>query len=263
MSKLPISALAAIAGLFLATPAVAQDPTPATQPAPDPARLAAAKVTVDYIFPAGTYAKMFGGSFSQLMDQSMNSVTAMPMADLMRSTGLSQDRLAKLGKGTLADVMEIMDPAFKQRQKATMDAMMPVLSNMMASLEPSMREGLAAAYARYFTLDQLSDMNRFFATPSGTAYARNSMVLMMDPEVVSRTAKDMPKMIQGLMAQMPAIEKKVEAVTADLPKPKEYKDLTPEQRTKLAGLLGVDEKDLGKPSGSAARKGGHTRKSHR
>lgn len=254
MPKSSLLALAAAAGLAFVQPAAAQD-TPTIAPAaPDPARDAAAKVTIDYVFPAGTYAKLFGGSFSQIMDQTMNSVSAMPMADLVRSTGFPQEDIAKLGKTTLADVMEIMDPAYKQRQKATMDAMMPALSNMMASMEPSMREALAEAYAKRFTLAQLNDMNAFFATPSGTAYANNSMLIMMGPEVVARIAKDMPKMMQDLVAQMPAIQEKVKAATADLPKPRSYDDLTADQRARLASLLGVDEKDLAqRPTARADR----------
>lgn len=248
MLKFSTFALAAAVGLAIGQPAAAQGAPAATQAPPDAARETAAKVTIDYIFPAGTYGKMFGGSFSRIMDQTMNSMAAMPMADLVRSTGIPQDDIAKLGQTTLADVMEIMDPAYKQRQKAAMDAMMPALNNMMASMEPSMREVLADAYARRFTLEQLSDMNRFFATPSGTAYANNSMLIMLDPEVVGRISRGTPKMIQDLMAQMPAIQKRIEAATADLPKARSYADLTQDQRARLAKLIGVDEQDLAKGS---------------
>lgn len=260
MPKSSMLALAAAAGLAFAQPAAAQDAPSAAPAAVDPARAAAARATIDYIFPAGTYGKLFGGTFSQIMDQTMNSVSAMPMADLVRSTGVPQEDIAKLGKTSLADVMEIMDPAYKQRQKATMDAMMPALTHMMATMEPSMREALAEVYAKRFTLAQLNDMNRFFATPSGTAYANNSMLIMMDPEVVGRIAKDMPKMMQDLVAQMPAIQEKVKAATADLPKARSYEDLTAEQKARLASLLGVDPKELAK---RPARAGSSSRKSAR
>jgi hypothetical protein len=254
MRKLSTIAAAAAVGFAFVQPLAAQDSTPAALAVPDAARIAAAKVTIDYIFPAGTYARMFSGSFSQVMNQAMDGVANMPIADLVRSTGIPQEDIAKLGRATLSDVMEIVDPAYKQRQKATMDAMMPVLSNMMASMEPSMREALADVYAKRFTLEQLNDMNRFFATPSGTAYASNSMLIMMDPDVIGRISKDTPKMIQDFMAQLPAIEKTVNAATADLPKARSYADLTPDQKTRLANLLGVDEKDLAKGSAAPAGK---------
>lgn len=253
MAKSSIIVLAAVAGLALAQPAAAQDSTPAAQAAPDPARLAAAKVTIDYILPTGTYAKMFGGSFNQLMDQAVDSMTDLPIADLLRSTGMPQEDVAKLGRATLADVMEIMDPAYRERQRATIEAMTPALNKMMASMEPAMREAMVDAYAKRFTLEQLNDMNRFFATPSGTAYASNSMSIMMDPDVIGRVSKDTPKMIQEFMAQMPEISKRVEAATANLPKPREYGDLTAEQKAKLANLLGIDEKELEQRSASAGK----------
>jgi hypothetical protein len=251
MSKSSLAVLAAVAGLALAQPVAAQDAASATQAAPDAARLAAAKVTIDYILPVGTYSKMFGGSFNQLMDQVTDSLTNVPIADLVRSTGLPQEDVAKLGRATVADVMEIMDPAYKERQQATMQAMIPAMNKMMTSMEPAMREALADAYARRFTLEQLNDMNRFFATPSGSVYASNSMSIMMDPEVVGRVSKDTPKMLQEFLAQMPEIEKRVQAATANLPKPRKFEDLTAEQKAKLAGLLGIDEKELEKRSAAA------------
>jgi hypothetical protein len=50
---------------------------------------------------------------------------------------------------------------------------------------------------------------------------------------------------------MPEIEKRVQAATANLPKPRKFEDLTAEQKAKLAGLLGIDEKELEKRSAAA------------
>jgi len=72
--------------------------------------------------------------------------------------------------------------------------------------------------------------------------------IMKDPEVVGRISRGTPKMIQDLMAQMPAIQKRIEAATADLPKARSYADLTQDQRARLAKLIGVDEQDLAKGS---------------
>jgi hypothetical protein len=61
-------------------------------------------------------------------------------------------------------------------------------------------------------------------------------------------------MMQGFMAQMPEIQKKVDAATANLPKARRYDDLTPAQKARLANLLGVDEKELSKGSATSAGK---------
>ena len=249
MPKLSIAVLAAIAGLAIAQPAAAQDSSAIDQSAtaPDPARLAAAKIAVDHVFPSGTYARMMmSGSFKEMVDQIADSVTDIPLATIGQSFGLQPADLKKLDKSTTADVMQIVDPAYKQRMDAVMDAMLPVMTDMLSGMEPGIREGLVKAYARHFTLEQLDDMNRFFATPSGAAYASDAFLLFMDPEVIARETKDMPVILQKFIAQMPQVAKEAEAATANLPKARTYKDLTPAEKARLAKLLGVDVKQLEK-----------------
>ena len=83
----------------------------------------------------------------------------------------------------------------------------------------------------------------FFATPTGKAYAADSMIIFMDPEVMSKMTTMMPEM----MKQMPAITAKLKEATAGLPPPRRAEDLTPAQRKRLAVLLGVPEEAIGEP----------------
>ena len=248
MTKLLLKLAASATCLVLmSAPVTAQESTSQSAVSPaqiDPPRLAAAKITVDHVFPAGTYAKLMSSMTGQMMDQIMDSVAGIPLADLAKSFGGKEDELAQLGKGTLADIMAIYDPAYKQRTGATMDAMIPVLVGLMSKMEPGMRDGLTQAYAKRFTVEQLNDMNRFFATPSGTAYASNAMLIQQDPDVVAKMVESMPNIMRGLMEQLPEIDKKVKAATANLPKPREFKDLSASDRGRLAQLLGVPVKDL-------------------
>ncbi|MBO9574805.1 MAG: DUF2059 domain-containing protein [Sphingobium sp.] len=233
--------------MMLATPLAALPA--AAQPANeqiDPARLASAKVTVDFIFPTGTYAKMMDGTLQSALGPIMDATGSMSVQQIALAAGVKPEDVSKLGKGTLADIMKILDPAYKQRMDATMGAMMPAMAKVMSDFEPGMREGLTRAYARHFDKTQLDDMNRFFATPSGAAYASNAMLIQLDPEVMTRMTEAMPKVLQGVLGAMPDIMKQVEAKTAGLPKPRKYADLTPAERTQLATLLGVPEKDLRK-----------------
>ena len=261
MRKFSIAVLAASAGLAIAMPAAAQDQPAADQVSADkdttpidPARLAAAKQTIDYLVPEGTYSRMMmDGTFKGLMNQIADNTAELPIRSLAKSYGVPATDLKKLDKVTIADVMEVMDPAYKQRMSAMMDAMMPAMIDMVDEMEPGFREGLVRAYAKHFTLAQLNDINRFFATPSGNEYASNALMLQMDPEVMARQAKEMPKIMQELVSRMPQIVKDMQAATADLPKAKEYKDLTPEEKAKLAKLLGVDQQDMAAKSGNSAR----------
>ena len=242
--------LAAAIGLGLAagTPALAQTgaaPANSAEPAAiDPARLAAARVAVDAIFPPGTYARMMRGMTGKMMDKMLGSAGEMPIAQFGAAFGARPAELQKLGKTTINDIMAIYDPAYQQRMQIAANTLMPAMIKLMTEFEPDVREGLTRAYARRFSGEELADMNRFFATPSGHAYATEAMAINGDPEVVDRMTAAMPKFMQSILGQMGDLGKQIEAETAKLPKPRTYKDLTPAERTKLASLLGISETDL-------------------
>jgi len=231
---------AAIALALAAAPAFAQD-------APDPARLAAARTTVDAIFPNGTYARVMDKTMDSIMGSMMQSAQQIPLRDLAAMSGRSDADLAGLGDGTLKEVLAILDPAFDQRMDRTMRVMMGEMGKLMTQAEPAMRDGLASAYAKRFTAPQLAELNAFFATPTGKAYAADSMVIFMDPEVM----KKMQEFVPAMMKAMPAIVDKAKAATAGLPEPRKPRDLSKAERERLAGLLGIPESEL-----DASRAGG-------
>lgn len=228
-------------------PALAQETTAASA-APQPAtpvdatRLATARRTVDYVFPSGSYARIMNGAMSGMMDRMMDSVGKMPLRDLAALGNLSQDKVGKLGDGTLKEIMAIYDPHYQERTQLGMRAMTGELVKLMTRFEPAIRDGLAQAYARRFTVAQLEELNRFFATPTGTAYAADSFAIFMDPEVMSKMTELMPE----IMKEMPALMAKMTEATASLPAPREFNDLSAAERQKLATLLGVSEEELGR-----------------
>ncbi len=241
--------------LATALPAAATTPPAPVEQAPiDPARMALARTTVDAVFPEGTYAKLMNGALNGMMGKIMDGVGQMPLRDLAAMSGKTADDLQKLGKTNLNDIMAIYDPAFKERMNVSMGVIMPAMIKMMGEFEPGMRDGLTEAYARKFTPEQLADMNRFFATPSGQAYAANAMLIQMDPAVLDRMMGAMPKMLGNLMKEMPALEKQIKEETAKLPQPRSYKDLSPAERKKLADLLGITETQLAAQEAKKAAK---------
>jgi hypothetical protein len=230
--------------------------TPEAAPQIDPARMAAARVTVDHIFPLGTYARLMGAPMDKMMQNLMGGMGQMPVRELAAMSGANAAELAKLNKTTVNDIMAIYDPAYQQRMTIVMHTMIGQMSGLMSQIEPGIREGLAQAYANRFTADQLADMNRFFDTPSGHAYADNAMALQMDPAVMAKMQGFMPMMVK----QMPEIMKKVEEATATLPKPRKWQDMTPAQRKELARLLGVTESQMdahARATAQAPAKTGH------
>lgn len=202
--------------LAVATPSGAQV-TPATSETPaavDVARLAAARPVIDRIWPLGTYRKMMDGMAGGVMDAILTQSFGMKAKDI---AGMSGDpkAAAAAGEETVGDLAAKADPAFRERMKITVDVMMREMAALMTTVEPQVRDALARSYARRFTVDQLSDLTRFFATPTGAAYAEQSMLIYADPEMIGAMQSFTPLMLKT----MPDIMKKVEAATAHLPPP--------------------------------------------
>lgn len=228
-----------------AAPAAAPAVAPAASaPAPDPARLAAARITIDAIFPAGTYARLMNGSFQQIIDQVSASMGDVPLRDLVAMAGVPKDKVARMGPGTVQQVNALLDPAHAERMHRMTGVMLGEMTKVMSAFEPELRVGMAEAYAARFSLEQLNDLNRFLATPSGQAYAANVMTVMMDPAVLGRMQALGPRLAQA----MPAIAAAAQQANAGLPPIKRLKDLNPAERKRLAALLGVPEDALAKPA---------------
>ena len=220
------------AAMFVAAPqAFAQDDTQAS---------AAARTTVDYLFPEGSYARLMKSSMDAMMGPMMESISSLPMRDLAQMAGVPEERLLKLDEETLGEVTEILDPHYKERFTVSMNAMMGGMSGLMTQFEPAMRDGLTEAYANRFSASQLAEINAFFATPTGSAYAAESMAIFMDPAVVGK----MQEMIPAMMEQIPALTQDMMEATADLPPPRQPSDLSEAERARLAELLGVEVDDL-------------------
>jgi len=228
-------ALLLSASLIWSTAAAAQ--APAT---PAPADLALGRDIAGKLLPDGTYRKMMGGMMGKMMGGMTDQMAAMPIGPYLKLAGLPESDIAKLGQTTIKQIMEIVDPAYQQRMHIIMPAMMDEMGKVMTQFEPDMREGLAEAYATHFTSAQLTDIDHFFNTPSGTAFAGQNMMIAADPAVIQKMQAFMPKLMQA----MPDIIQKASQAAASLPKAKTPETLTDADRAKLAQLLGVSPDKL-------------------
>jgi hypothetical protein len=201
-----------LSAFAIASPTIAQADTAVIAPAPvDPVRLKLAEQTVARLIPPGTYQKimkdmidsMAGGLVEQMM-----GIDAAIIADMAKNPGAG----AAEGK-TMGDIAAEKDPAFKERMDITMKVMFTEMGTLMSEMEPTVRTALSNIYARKYSAKELTDMNAFFATPSGAAFAGNFMATFTDKEMMQASFGMMPKMMEA----MPAIMKKVEDATAHLP----------------------------------------------
>jgi hypothetical protein len=190
--------------LAVAVPSMVVAQAVPTAAAIDPARQAAADRAVAALVPDGVYTRMMRDQFPAMMD----AMTAQMM-------GMSPSDFGQAGADgkTMAEAMRETDPAFEERMKITTRVMSQEMGTVMGRMEPRVRAGLGRAFARKFTVQQLSDLNAFFATPSGKAFAGEYLALFADPEMMT----EMTAMAPEMMKAMPEMMKKVEAATAHLP----------------------------------------------
>lgn len=225
----------------LSTPALAQVSQPPVVTATvDPVKLEVATRIAGKLLPEGTYRKLMSGTLDQMLAGMTDQITEIPVRSLAEMGGLAPDKVKALGPATLKQMMAILDPAFDQRMKMTMNVVMADMVELMSKMEPSVREGMAEAYANRFTALQLGDLDRFFSTPTGSAYAAQSMQIFTDPALLTRMQAMVPQMMQA----MPGIMKKVTEATASLPKPKKASDLTEDEKARLAAMLGLSPKEM-------------------
>lgn len=218
--KMIIAIFATPLVLTLNSPAIAQGSTAPVedveQIAIDPARIAAAEVTIDYLFPLGTYERMMKGTMDQMMDSIISQSFDRPMAETMKGYGVDDAAIEEMGDASINDMMLERDPHFKERMQISTKVMTNEMVDLMTAMEPAIRGTLANIYARKFTADQLAEMNAFFATETGGAFARDYMMVFVDPEMMQSMMSFVPEMMQA----MPAIMGKVEKATAHLPPPR-------------------------------------------
>ena len=145
-----------------------------------------------------------------------------------------------LGEKASAEVVAIIDPARKQREEATMQAIEDGIIDVMTVLEPVMRVAMSKAYAANFSRTELTDIGAFFATPSGASFASKSYRLASDPRIWLSMMENVPELIGPIMGAMIEGQAKVAA----LPQAKTYADLTPAERSRLTALTGLSETEL-------------------
>ena len=183
------------------------------QPDPDPARLALAHSAVNVMWPDGSYGKMLSGFFGGMISRAME----LKQSDL---TGITNT--AAKPKGTTAhkeeslhDTFVAKDPYFDQRMAAVRQAIDEEAAKVSAVVDPRMRDGLSRAFARKLDEHQLADVNAFFATPSGRAFAGQYLQLWLDPDAMRSMMGAMP----DLMRLMPEAMQKIKEANDKFPKP--------------------------------------------
>lgn len=206
----------------------------------DPAQLALAQGTSAKLLPDGAYGKMMEQMLGQFIKPLLALDGGMSSIQIVSKTGVDFEVAEKLTKEQRDEVAALLDPDRQVRNDGLMNALKPMLLEMGKLLEGPMREGLARAYARKFTAAQLVDINAFFSTPNGAAYAAESFALQADPEVLSATFQALPVMMTKFVNIGPDLEAQIKA----LPQERKVAELGAPELKRLAALLGTTSEAL-------------------
>ncbi len=187
---------------------------PPPLPAPDPERLAVATRLVDRIWPVGTYRRMMAatmqGTIATLAGVGEAAADAAYMDDKATRRAQHEARTGRPlpGSPSAAESAAAYDP------QAALAEMNAVLGPIFERIEPPLRTAIARIYARRYDLAQLAELEAFFSTPTGAAYAADSLTLMNDPEMVAAMQGSMGEIMGALMGVGAPSEAEADAAIA-------------------------------------------------
>lgn len=203
------------------------------------ARLPAAQAVVGEMMPDGFYGEMMAGMMDKML-RPMLTMFSQPEFVLGARLTVDAEAIEALEEAEQAELTAMLDPAYQARGDAMVAVLTSRMGGMFTAMEGPMREGLSKAYAVRFDDAQLADIAAFFATPTGGEYARESMALFADPQVMQASMQALPAMMSGFGD----IESAMREAMAALPAERGYGDLTEVQRERMAELLDVDPAQL-------------------
>lgn len=209
-----------------------------------PARLALAETTTAALLPPGSLEKMIDNLYGKMFATILKEIDGTSDLMITIKTGVDGEQVAALDDKSKEAIADLFDPHRKQRQDQIMKIVRPLLSEVLTDIESPMRGGMAKAYARKFSAEQLAALNSFFATPDGQFYANESMALQADPEIMLAVVRAVPPMVTKFIDRAPELEEKFKGEFQDLPKDRQLADLNDAELRKLAKLMKVDVKTL-------------------
>ena len=203
------------------------------------ARLPAAQAVVGEMMPDGFYGEMMAGMMDKML-RPMLTMFSQPEFVLGARLAVDAETIEALEEAEQAELTAMLDPAYEARGDAMVAVLTSRMGGMFTAMEGPMREGLSKAYAVRFDDAQLADIAAFFATPTGGEYARESMALFADPQVMQASMQALPAMMSGFGDIESAMREAMDALPAE----RGYGDLTEAQRERMAELLDVDPAQL-------------------
>lgn len=207
----------------------------------DPVLLAKSERIANAVVPNGSYRKIIAETFKTVVGPMMEGIDQIPLSTIAGFAGVSESDIKLKEGANLSDLMVIIDPYYKQRNRMMMTKLSDIMIDLSDDMEPSIRSGMARAYARRFSADELETAAQFYETEAGAKIAGESLGIFASPEVMSASMEMMPKFMERFFGEMEAITKGSE----DLPPPRKFSELSDEELETLSELMGIDRSAMG------------------
>ena len=198
------------------------------------ARLPQAEAIITRLIPEGAMAEMSQQMFGSILGPLEGLMPSGAKPVVADRVGVGPVELDSLSEEQAAEIASLFDPAWKEREAITKGLVPEMLSEVMTLMEPSMRKAMAELYAIRFTSTELTDIGGFFATETGTKYARESFSMASDPRMMAASMEMMP----ALFGMLGGMEERMKARMAGLPQPRGFAELSSKERDRVAELTG-------------------------
>ena len=164
------------------------------------------------------------------------------LAFFSRQASIS-DRMASISHADVKRVTAILNPDAGLQQQQYAAALRPLVDEVFSVLLPAVLQGMARAYARQFTLEELNQIQSFFATPVGVAFATELLPLQANPEVIMAVLRSGPELIQRMEKVAPTIDANFTAMARPR-RARTLHSLTNKEVKEIASILKVDAKTI-------------------
>lgn len=238
-----------VIGILVSSQALGQSPASESilppvhfvSPTFDPQKLQLARSVAAKLLPPGTTAEVLRAPLNMKVADLVHSYLMMPVARFAEEHGAELPEEGLNGPPVKrVRLLEILDPASQARLRVIGPVIQQMVAEAAATKEPQLREALALAYGQRLSVSELQALDRFLATPEGTAFGRTSATLENDLGVfAARQSAD-----RAILDAVPAMMKRLTEATASLPKIRDTPDLSGTERKEVAKLLGIDPGQL-------------------
>jgi hypothetical protein len=102
---------------------------------------------------------MMDRTLNGMMKPMLDSFGKIPLRELAEMTGADEERLQAIGDARIEEVMQILDPAYKERATVGMPKMFKAVQGIVDEFEPIMKGGLAR-FPKRRTIEELTPAER-------------------------------------------------------------------------------------------------------